>query len=61
MVFADGKSRSNWKWAGVKVVPVSEDEKDKFKNEKFRADMTTLKHFEERDFMDALSYIEVIP
>lgn len=61
MVFADGKSRSNWKWAGVKAVPISEDEKDKFKNEKFRTDMTTLKHFEERDFMDALSYIEVIP
>ena len=40
---------------------LNEEEKDKFKDEKFRADMTTLKHFEERDFMDALSYIEVIP
>jgi hypothetical protein len=24
-------------------------------------DMSTIKHFEERDFMDALSYIEVLP
>ena len=27
----------------------------------FRMDMSTIKHFEERDFMDALSYIEVLP
>jgi hypothetical protein len=44
MVFADGKSVEDWKWAGVQ----SKDEK---------ADMTTIKHFDEKDFMEALDYI----
>lgn len=44
MVFADGKSIEDWKWAGVKS-----------KNGK--ADMTTIKHFDEKDFMEALDYI----
>lgn len=44
MVFADGKSTEDWKWAGV----LSKDGK---------ADMTTVKHFEEKDFMEALDYV----
>lgn len=44
MVFADGKSKNDWKWAGVQ----SKDEK---------ADMSTVKYFEEKDFMEALDYI----
>jgi len=44
MVFADGKSIDDWKWAGVK----SKDGK---------ADMTTVKYFEEKEFMEALDYI----
>jgi hypothetical protein len=44
MVFADGKSIEDWKWAGVQ----SKDGK---------ADMTTIKHFDEKDFMEALDYI----
>jgi hypothetical protein len=43
MVFADGKSTKDWKWAGVQ----SKDNK---------ADMTTVKYFEEKDFMEALDY-----
>jgi hypothetical protein len=44
MVFADGKSTEDWKWAGIQ----SKDGK---------ADMTTVKHFEEKEFMEALDYI----
>ena len=44
MVFADGKSIEEWQWAGVQ----SKDEK---------ADMSTVKYFEEKDFMEALDYI----
>jgi hypothetical protein len=44
MVFADGKSVKEWQWAGVQ----SKEEK---------ADMSTVKHFEEKDFMEALDYI----
>jgi hypothetical protein len=44
MVFADGKNKDEWKWAAVQ----SKDDK---------ADMTTVKHFEEKDFMEGLDYI----
>ncbi len=44
MVFADGRSVDDWKWAGVQ----SKDDK---------ADMTTVKYFEEKEFMEALDYI----
>ena len=52
-VFANGSDRKNWKWAGVKAI------KDKEKG--YKTDMSTVKYFEECDFMEALSYIEVIP
>jgi hypothetical protein len=44
LVFADGKTSEEWKWAGVQ----SKDGK---------ADMTTVKYFEEKEFMEALDYI----
>lgn len=53
MIFADGNSRDNWRWAGVKSIP--DEEKG------YKTDMTTLKHFKERDFIEALSYIGVLP
>lgn len=66
MVFADGKSAFNWKWAAVKAVPVNETEKTKYpipgkENEyyEWRMDMDSIKHFEEKDFMEALDYIGV--
>ena len=61
MVFADGTGRDNWRWAGVKSIPVAKEEKEKYKNAKYRADMTTINHFIESDFMEALSYIGVLP
>jgi hypothetical protein len=68
MVFANGTTADNWKWAAVKAVPVSEEEKHKYpipkqpgKFYEFRMDMETLQHFEERDFMEALSYIGLLP
>jgi hypothetical protein len=44
MVFADGRSKDEWKWAAVQST-------------KGKADMTTVKHFDEKDFMEALDYI----
>ena len=47
---------------------ISEEEKLKYpipnkegEYYKHRMDMTTIKHFKERDFMEALSYIGVLP
>ncbi len=68
MIFANGPSKSDWGWAAVKAVPVLEEEKEKYpipskKGEfyEWRMDMTTLQMFPERDFMEALSYIGVLP
>jgi ribosomal protein L37E len=48
MVFADGTRANNWRWGAV----LSSEEGDKM-------DMSTIKHFEERDYMEALDYIGV--
>jgi hypothetical protein len=46
MVFADGTNGSNWKWGAV--LPDESGEK---------MDMSTIKHFSERDYIEALDYI----
>ena len=65
MVFADGSKASNWAWGAVKAIPMPEEEKAKFKAKgkeyDYKMDMTTLQHFPERDFIEALSYIGVLP
>ena len=59
MVFLDGTSADNWKWAAVKAVEISEEEKANFpKEQTHKMDMKNIKHFAERDFMDALSEID---
>jgi hypothetical protein len=65
MVFADGPNGQQWQWAAVKATLMSDEEKTKFKEKgkeyDYKMDMTTLTHFPERDFIDALSYIGVLP
>lgn len=68
MIFANGSNTNNWKWAAVKAVKISEEEKHKFPVPKkpgefyeYRMDMTTMKTFDERDFIEALSYIGLLP
>lgn len=68
MIFANGPSKTDWGWAAVKAVPVKDEEKEKYpipgkKGEyyEWRMDMTTLQMFPERDFIEALSYIGVLP
>ena len=65
MVFADGVNGQQWHWAAVKATLMSEEEKIKFKEKgkeyDYKMDMTTMKHFDERDFMEALTYIGILP
>ena len=68
MVFYNGTNPEDAKWAGVQAVEVTEEEKEKYpiKNKPgqyytHRMDMSTMKPFEMRDFMDALTYIGVLP
>jgi hypothetical protein len=68
MVFYNGTNKENAKWAGVKATKVEETEKEKYPIKgkpgefyEWRMDMTTMKSFEMKEFMEALSYIEVLP
>jgi hypothetical protein len=68
MIFANGPSKTDWGWAAVKAVPVLEEEKEKYpipnkegEYYEWRMDMTTIQMFPERDFIEALSYIGVLP
>jgi hypothetical protein len=68
MIFINGTSLENWKWSAVKAVPVTEEEKEKYpipgkKGEfyEWRMDMSTMMSFDEKDFMEALSYIGILP
>jgi len=68
MVFANGSSLSDWGWAAVKATKVTEEEKEKYpikgkqgKYYEFRMDMSTMKPYEMKEFMDALTYIGALP
>ncbi len=58
----NGKSTENWKWTAVKAVEILEEEKSKFpEGNTHKMDMSNAKEFEEKDFMEALSYIGLLP
>lgn len=57
MVFLDGTSAKDWKWAAVKAVPLQEGDKKLNENQTHKMDMKNVKHFQEKDFMDALETI----
>ena len=62
MIFINGKSTENWKWTAVKAVEILEEEKSKFpEGNTHKMDMGNAKEFEEKDFMEALSYIGLLP
>lgn len=67
MVFANGPSALDWKWAAVKAIPVTKEERKKYpipgkkgKYYDFRMDMTTMTSFEMDKFIDALDFIGVL-
>lgn len=61
MIFASGNDVKNWSWGAVKSIEILKEDQEKYKGEKHRADMSTIKYFKERDFIDALSYIGLLP
>ena len=68
MIFANGTTADLWKWSAVKAVLVTEEEKEKYPIKskpgeyyKYRMDMDTIQYFEEKDYMEALSYLEFLP
>ena len=57
MVFLDGTDKKNWKWAGVKAVPLQEGDKIVAEGQTHKMDMKNIKHFEQKDFMEAADFI----
>ena len=68
MVFANGNGASNWHWAAVKAIEIPQEERTKYpipgkpgEFMEYRMDMKNMKAFGERDYIEALSYIGVLP
>lgn len=61
MVFAQGTNPREWRWTAVKAVKrTKEDLKKNPKNKaEYKMDMVNQKHFEEKNYMDALEHIGV--
>lgn len=58
MVFIDGSTEENWRWSAVKAVEILKEEKHKYpEDQTHKMDMKGARHFEQRDFMDALEVI----
>ena len=61
MVFANGPNADEWSWAAVKAVELEEGDEAKVEGQTHKMDMTSMKTFVERYYMEALSYIGVLP
>ncbi len=68
MIFANGTDRKNWGWAAVKSVMIPEEDRENYpipgkedEYMKFRMDMDNMRNFPEREYIDALSHIGIIP
>jgi hypothetical protein len=63
MVYIQGKSKDDWKWAGVLATEITEEERPAFKKKDsdsyytHKMDMKTLKLFEQGEFIQACVYI----
>ena len=68
MVFANGTNKAEWGWAAVKSIKIPEEDR---KNHpipgkegefmEYRMDMPNMQYFHERDYIDALSFVGVLP
>jgi hypothetical protein len=68
MVFANGSNASSWGWAAVNAIEIPEENREQHpipgkpgEFMKFQMDMKNMKTFEERDYIEALSFIGILP
>lgn len=59
-IFANGTSKDNWGWAGIKSIETTEEEKQKLKGATHKSDPKTLKTFTKEQFDEACHYIGLI-
>lgn len=63
MIFAYGPNSSSWGWAAVKAIEVPEGERKEImgKLQTHKMDMPNMKIFPERDYLEALSFVGILP
>lgn len=63
MVFAYGPNAQSWGWAAVKAVEVPEEEQKELNGKKqtHKMDMANMQIFHERDYLEALSFVGILP
>ena len=58
MVFIDGSTKENWRWAAVKAIEIVKEEKHKYPDgQTHKMDMKGAQYYNQREFMDALEVI----
>jgi len=60
MVFLDGTSKNDWRWAAVKATEITEEDrkvKQFPKDQTHKMDMQGIQYFGQKEFMDALEVI----
>ncbi len=67
MIFANGKSKETWKWAAVKAVDIPKEDQHRFPNPNKKGefyerkmDMTTLKQFDQKEFIEAMEFLDLL-
>jgi len=59
MVFIDGTSKEDWKWAAIKAIPIPKEERDRYpSDQEFKMDMNNALYFDQKGFMDSLEVID---
>jgi len=63
MIFAYGPNAQSWGWAAVKSIEIPEEEQKEINGKKqtHKMDMTNMQIFHERDYLEALSYLNILP
>lgn len=59
MVFVDGTTKDNWKWAAAKTIPLQPGDKKIDENQTHKMDMQNVKYFGQKDFMEAADHINM--
>lgn len=57
MIFVDGTSKDDWRWAAVPSVPITEEEyktKKYHRTQKYRMDMQRISYFKKSEFIVAM-------
>jgi hypothetical protein len=58
MIFINGTTTEGWEWSACPAKELTEEELPKFpKGTTHKMDMKSVKHFNERDFIEAIDYI----